>query len=244
MNMGYNVTNDAHRLACFSCAHMSTWAPPQSVLCKMHILTEIPCTRDSTVTSVVFDEFWRYSTRLWYWIQTWITFELHLNQKNAAQSITFAKYDMQLASLGTSVCKCFLQIEKACFPKQWGKCVRLWCSDWCVCVFLNLKKKGMKMNNAQNFFLTIFFLCICVCWTWWIPQDGTTPLYLSAKKGSKQVVRFFLQNGAEVNASRKVIFREWKSLTQRNIYECIRNKMQSVRMALAMADCVEPMFHG
>ena len=53
---------------------------------------------------MIFDEFWGFNTKLYWWIWSWTTFELCLEQKNVVQSIAFAKHAVGLTSFGTSVC--------------------------------------------------------------------------------------------------------------------------------------------
>ena len=61
-----------------------------------------------------------------------------------------------------------------------------------------------------------------------IPQDGDTPLYVSAQEGLKEVVEILLQNGAEVNATCEVIYDEWTDVIHRNACQVGRNEVQSV----------------
>ena len=70
--------------------------------------------------------------------------------------------------------------------------------------------------------------CVCICWPWLIPQDGATPLYVSAQNGCKEVVEILLQNRAEVNAACKVIYDEWTDVIHRNACQGGRNEGQSV----------------
>ena len=58
------------------------------------------------------------------------------------------------------------------------------------------------------------------------------------------MVEVLLQNGAEVNAPREVIFDLWRDLINRNAHHNVRNEIHSVSMALAMTDRIEPMIHG
>ena len=58
------------------------------------------------------------------------------------------------------------------------------------------------------------------------------------------MVEVLLQNGAEVNAAKKVICDEWRGMIERNPFQGGRNEGQVVGMALAMADCIEPIVHG
>ena len=58
------------------------------------------------------------------------------------------------------------------------------------------------------------------------------------------MVEILLQNGAEVNAANKVICDGWTDAIHRNACQVGRNEGQSVGMALAMADCIEPIVHG
>ena len=58
------------------------------------------------------------------------------------------------------------------------------------------------------------------------------------------MVEILLQNGAEVNAANKVICDEWTVMFQRNACQGGRNEGQSVGMALARADGIEPVVHG
>ena len=101
------------------------------------------------------------------------------------------------------------------------------------------------MDIVQHLFSDHSLLCVCICGSCWIPQDGATPLFVSAQEGHKEVVEVLLQNGAEVNASRKVICDEWRDMIERNAYQGARNEMQNVRMALALAvaNSIEPMVH-
>ena len=69
-------------------------------------------------------------------------------------------------------------------------------------------------------------------------------MYVSAQHGWKEVVEVLLQNGAEVNAAREVTCGEWRDMVQRSAYQGARNDMLIAGMALAMADCIEPMVHG
>ena len=55
------------------------------------------------------------------------------------------------------------------------------------------------------------------------------------------MVEVLLQNGAEVDAPEKVICDEWRDIMEGNAYQGARNEMQSVGIALAMADHIEPM---
>ena len=99
------------------------------------------------------------------------------------------------------------------------------------------------MDVVQHLFSDHLLLCFCICWSCWIPQDGATPLHISAQEGYKEVVEVLLQNGAEVNGAIKVICDEWRDIIQRNTYQGSRNEMKNVRMALAMANSIEPMVH-
>ena len=58
------------------------------------------------------------------------------------------------------------------------------------------------------------------------------------------MVEILLQNGAEVNAACKVICDEWTDVIQGHACQGSRNEGESVGMALAMADCIEPIDHG
>ena len=99
------------------------------------------------------------------------------------------------------------------------------------------------MDIVQHLFFDHPLLCACIRWSCWIAQDGSTPLYISAYNGHKEVVEVLLQNGAEVNAAEKVLYDEWRDMIQRNACQGARNEIQSARMALAMADRLEPMAH-
>ena len=114
--------------------------------------------------------------------------------------------------LGHPMHSCVVQLQRACLLRQWGRYVMLWHCEWSVFVFLNAEKNGKKRILCTICFLTIFFLCICICWTCLISQDGATPLYISAQNGHKDVVEILLRNGAEVNAAKKVIPNEWTDL--------------------------------
>ena len=59
------------------------------------------------------------------------------------------------------------------------------------------------------------------------------------------MVEILLQNGAEVNAANKVICDEWTDMIQRNACQrVVEMKVRVWEMALAMAHCIEPIFHG
>ena len=58
------------------------------------------------------------------------------------------------------------------------------------------------------------------------------------------MVEVLLQNGAKVNAAKKVICHVWKHMLQRNARQGARNEMQSAGMALAMADHIVSMVVG
>ena len=58
------------------------------------------------------------------------------------------------------------------------------------------------------------------------------------------MAEILLQNGAEVNAACEVICHEWTDVIERNACQGGRNEGPSVGMALAMADCIEPIVHG
>ena len=58
------------------------------------------------------------------------------------------------------------------------------------------------------------------------------------------MVKILLQNGAEVNAVSKVISDEWTDVIHRNACQVGRNEVQSVEMALEMADCIELIVYG
>ena len=117
-------------------------------------------------------------------------------------------------------------------------------SSMCLCFFLECGIEGQEMDIFQYLFPDHPLLCVCICWSCWIPQNGATPLHMSAQNGHKEVVEVLLQNGAEVNATRKVICDQWRDMIQRNAYQSSRNDMQSAGMALTMADCIEPMVQG
>ena len=51
-----------------------------------------------------------------------------------------------------------------------------------------------------------------ISWTYWVPQNGITPLHVSEENGYKEVVEILLGNGAEVNAPTKVISDEYREL--------------------------------
>ena len=65
--------------------------------------------------------------------------------------------------------------------------------------------EGQEIDIVQHFFPNHPLLRVCICWSCWIPQDGATPLFVSAYNGDKEVVEVLLHNGAAVNAARKVI---------------------------------------
>ena len=163
------------------CRHMSMWAPLRRGLWLNHFLMEMACTRDGPLVCKVFlIEFRGLNRKLycWVWIRTILEFPLKAN--NVVQSISFFKHAMRLASFGTFVRQWVLPIERAGFLEQAHRCVILWHSQGCV----------------------------CICWQCWIPQDGATPLYVSAQEGCKDVVEILLQNGAEVNSAWEVICNE------------------------------------
>ena len=81
----------------------------------------------------------------------------------------------------------------------------------------------MWRRRARNGYCPTF-----VCWPWWTPQDGRTPLYKSAYNGHKEVVEILLQNGAEVNAANKVICDGWTDVIQWNACQGGKNEGQSV----------------
>ena len=58
------------------------------------------------------------------------------------------------------------------------------------------------------------------------------------------MVEVLLRHGAKVNAALEVICDEWRDMVERNAYRGGRNEIQSAGMALAIAACIEPMFHG
>ena len=101
--------------------------------------------------------------------------------------------------------------------------------------FLECETEEQQMDIVQHLFSDHSLLCVCICGSCWIPQDGATPLFVSAQEGHKEVVEVLLQNGADVNAAKKVICDEWRNMIERNAYQGARNKMQSAGMALAMA---------
>ena len=78
-------------------------------------------------------------------------------------------------------------------------------------------------RRARNGYCPTF-----VCWPWWTPQDGRTPLYTSAYNGHKEVVEILLQNGAEVNAACEVICDGCTDVFQRNACQGGRNERESV----------------
>ena len=100
------------------------------------------------------------------------------------------------------------------------------------------------MDIVQHLFVNHPLLCVYICWPCWIPQNGTTPLFASAQEGYKEVVEILLQKGAEVNAAFEVVCDEQTDVIQRNACQDGRNEGQSVGMALAMTDCIEPVVHG
>ena len=57
------------------------------------------------------------------------------------------------------------------------------------------------------------------------------------------MVEILLQNGAEVNAGCEVTCDEWRDTIKRNGCQGGRNEVQGVGMALALADCIQPIVH-
>ena len=139
MHIGENVINDAHRLECFFCAHVSMWAPQRSRFWLKHFLMEMTCSKDGALACMLFDEFRGLNRKLCYWVWVRAAIDFPLKAKNVVQSIAFAKDAMELASFGTFVHQCVLSIERACFLDQSGRCVMLWHNQYCVCVFLTVK---------------------------------------------------------------------------------------------------------
>ena len=74
-------------------------------------------------------------------------------------------------------------------------------------------------------FLTILFSVFAFWGPCWVPQGGSTPLHISAKKGRKEVVEVLLRNGAEVNATDKVNVAEWRALTSVTVFQHIGKEM-------------------
>ena len=79
---------------------------------------------------------------------------------------------------------------------------------------MNVRKDNEKNAIVEALFPDHIFLCVCICWTCYIPPDGTTPLYISACNGHKEVVEVLLQNSAEVNTAAKIVSDEWSDLIQ------------------------------
>ena len=58
------------------------------------------------------------------------------------------------------------------------------------------------------------------------------------------MVEILLQNGAAVNVACEVICDEWRDTIDRIACQGGRNEGQSVGMALAMVNCIEPIVYG
>ena len=105
----------------------------------------------------VFDELWGLNRKLYCWVWIWATLEFPLKAKNVLQSIAFSKHVMRLAFFGTFMGQCVMSIEITGFLEQADRCVMLWHSQCCVCIFLNVKKKGSKWILSSICLLTMFF---------------------------------------------------------------------------------------
>ena len=104
-----------------------------------------------------FFEFRGLNKKLDIWVWVWTLLEFPLKAKNVIQSIVFAKHALRLESWGTFVHQYVVPIERACLLEQAGRCVMLWHSQCCVCIFLNVKKEGNKQISSSICFLTILF---------------------------------------------------------------------------------------
>ena len=138
---------------------------------------------------------------------------------------------MGLACLGTSVSKCVLPMEKACFLEQAFRCVLIWCGKICVCVFSWMWNRRARNECFPAFVFWPYTFVSLNFWTCWVPQNGATALFVSAQNGCKKVVEVLVRNGAEVSAPCEVICDEWRDLSiyiyiralemQWGVWECI-----------------------
>lgn len=74
------------------------------------------------------------------------------------------------------------------------------------------EKKCQQIDSVLNLFPDHPLVCVCICTKCWAPQDGSTPLHISAQHGHKEVVEVLLGNGAQMNVARKVISDQWRGV--------------------------------
>ena len=67
------------------------------------------------------------------------------------------------------------------------------------------KRRIQEICVVSHLFPDHLFLCVCICVTCYVSQDGFTPLHISAANGCKDVAAVLLLCGAKMNAATKVV---------------------------------------